>query len=74
MAIAAELLPNPVTIDNFKIWIQEIIQKTGRKGKELYHPLRIALTNQENGPELSKIVPLLGYQIVTQRLLQNNDK
>ena len=72
--IAAELLPNPVTIDNFKIWIQEIIQKTGRKGKELYHPLRIALTNQENGPELSKIVPLLGYQIVTQRLLQNNDK
>ena len=57
-----------LTFEEFKIWIKKISDQTGRKGKILYHPLRIALTGQESGPELSKIIPLLGYDIVKKRL------
>ncbi|MBI3448506.1 MAG: glutamate--tRNA ligase [Acidobacteria bacterium] len=32
---------------------------TGRKGRELFHPLRLALTGKESGPELDRIVPLI---------------
>jgi glutamyl-tRNA synthetase len=69
LKLAAELLPDLLDADNFKLWIKNLSQQANRKGKDLYHPLRIALTNKENGPELSKIVPLLGYDIVKQRLL-----
>ena len=69
LKLAAELLPDLLDLDNFKLWIKNLSTQANRKGKDLYHPLRIALTNKENGPELSKIVPLLGYEIVKQRLL-----
>ena len=69
LKIAAEILPNEVTVGNFSAWITEITKTTGRKGKDLYHPLRVALTNKTAGPELSKIVPLLGPGKVKQRLL-----
>lgn len=68
LQIAAKLLPKDLTLEEFKIWIKKISDQTGRKGKILYHPLRIALTGQESGPELSKIIPLLGYDIVKKRL------
>jgi nondiscriminating glutamyl-tRNA synthetase len=42
--------------------------KTGCKGKSLYHPIRLALTGRENGPELVRIVPLLGRDHVLARL------
>jgi len=31
----------------------------GRKGRDLFHPLRLALTGRESGPELDRIVPLI---------------
>jgi len=65
---AAEILPDDISNDNFKDWIKEITNKTGRKGRDLYHPLRVALTGKESGPELSKIVPLLGVEQVKERL------
>ena len=33
---------------------------TGRKGKALFMPLRIALTGRRSGPEISDLLPLLG--------------
>ena len=43
-------------------------QTTGLKGKALFHPLRLALTGQESGPELAKLLPLIGQAKVLARL------
>jgi glutamyl/glutaminyl-tRNA synthetase len=32
---------------------------TKRKGKQLFHPLRAALTAKSSGPELDKLIPLI---------------
>jgi len=32
---------------------------TGRKGRDLFHPLRLVLTGRENGPELDRVVPMI---------------
>lgn len=38
---------------------QEIKLETGCKGKDLYHPLRIALTTRGSGLDLDKFIPLV---------------
>jgi glutamyl-tRNA synthetase len=38
------------------------------KGKALYHPIRLALTGRENGPEMVKIAPLLGKERILTRV------
>jgi glutamyl-tRNA synthetase len=48
-----------VTADDFKTWINEIKSATGANGKDLYHPIRIALTGSHSGPEFDKIIPLI---------------
>lgn len=45
--------------DQFAHFAQEIKQETGCKGKELFHPLRIALTSQASGLDLDKFIPLV---------------
>ncbi len=35
---------------------------TGAKGKELYMPVRIAVTGKLHGPELAKAIPILGVE------------
>ena len=34
----------------------------GRKGKALFHPLRLALTGEEQGPDLGTLLPLIGRE------------
>ena len=41
---------------------------TGRKGKALFHPLRLALTAREHGPELKHLLPLFGRERALARL------
>ncbi len=48
-----------VTPEAFKAWMNEIKAATGVKGKELFHPVRIALTGAHSGPELDKLLPLI---------------
>lgn len=43
-------------------------ERTGHKGKSLYIPLRAGITGKMKGPELSKILPLLGQERVIKRL------
>jgi nondiscriminating glutamyl-tRNA synthetase len=39
--------------------IAKIVQKeTGKKGKELFHPIRVAVTGAVSGPELEKLIPI----------------
>jgi nondiscriminating glutamyl-tRNA synthetase len=48
-----------VTPPDFKEWMKEIQAATGIKGKNLYHPARIALTGAHSGPDFDKIIPLI---------------
>ncbi len=47
-----------VTPELFKAWMNEIKAETGVKGKELFHPVRIALTGTHSGPEFDKLIPI----------------
>ena len=49
----------PVTAELFKVWMNEIKSETGVKGKELFHPVRIAITGSHSGPEFDKLIPLM---------------
>ena len=49
----------PVTADQFKSWMNEIKAETGAKGKDLFHPVRIALTGAHSGPEFDKLIPVI---------------
>jgi len=57
---ASKLLPNePFDLNTWDNWTSRIKDKTGRKGKDLFMPLRIALTGMKKGPELKLLLPLL---------------
>jgi glutamyl-tRNA synthetase/nondiscriminating glutamyl-tRNA synthetase len=43
----------------FKQWMNEIKAETGVKGKDLFHPIRIALTGSHSGPEFDKLIPVI---------------
>ncbi|AFB26078.1 MULTISPECIES: glutamate--tRNA ligase [spotted fever group] len=66
---AAELLPKgEITKDSWSIWTKEITNITGRKGKELFLPLRLALTARESGPEIASVLPLIDREEIIKRL------
>jgi glutamyl-tRNA synthetase len=46
----------------------ELKQATGKKGRELFHPLRLALTGRESGPEMAGIVARMGKDRAISRL------
>ncbi|QZD90563.1 glutamate--tRNA ligase [Qipengyuania aurantiaca] len=43
-------------------------QTTGRKGKELFLPLRRALTGMDHGPDMKELLPLIGEEEARARL------
>jgi glutamyl-tRNA synthetase len=58
---AAELLPpEPWDEETWPAWCAAVKAETGAKGKALFHPLRLALTGAETGPELKHLLPLIG--------------
>jgi glutamyl-tRNA synthetase len=66
---ALELLPDePWDEDTWSIWTQRVSSETGAKGRALFHPLRLALTGADHGPELKKLLPLIGRAKVEARL------
>jgi glutamyl-tRNA synthetase len=61
VAKAAELLPpEPWDENTWGAWTKAVAAATGRKGRDLFHPLRLALTARESGPEMKKLLPLIG--------------
>lgn len=69
VAKAYTVLPSePWTVATWGQWVEAIKAATGRKGKPLFMPLRQALTGMEHGPELDKMLPLIGPQKVKERL------
>ena len=66
---ASRLLPpEPWTQDTWGQWTNAIKAATGAKGKALFHPLRLALTGQESGPELKVLLPMIGRERAQKRL------
>ena len=53
---------------DLKALTQLVKEHTGRKGPDLFMPLRVALTGQAHGPELAQLLKLMSPQIVRQRL------
>lgn len=63
------LLPSsPYDETAWDAWLAAIKPTTPRKGKELFMPIRKALTGLEHGPEFKKLLPLLGSEKVIKRL------
>nr|WP_312968330.1 glutamate--tRNA ligase [Brucella intermedia] len=54
------LPPAPWDHQTWKIWVDSVKGATGRKGKNLFMPLRLALTGQAHGPELADLLVLIG--------------
>jgi glutamyl-tRNA synthetase len=62
------LPPDPWDSSVWSKWSSALKERTGRKGKELFRPLRLALTGLEHGPELAALLPLIGRAEVERRL------
>jgi len=69
IAAAAALLPDtPWDETTWTTWTNAVKEKTGCKGKELFMPLRFALTGMDHGPELKVLLPLIGRERAISRL------
>ncbi len=65
---AFEVLPNgEFTPETWGIWINAIKERTGRKGKPLFMPMRVALTGKSHGPEMAAMLVLIGRDEVVRR-------
>ena len=53
---------------DLKVLTKILKERTGRKGADLFMPLRVALTGQAHGPELAPLLKLMSPQTVRQRL------
>ena len=68
-AQAAALLPGePWDGETWKAWTGDLKEASGRKGKALFLPLRLALTGREHGPELAALLPFVGRERTLARL------
>jgi len=65
---AALLPPEPWNEETWGVWTKAVAAETGAKGRSLFHPLRLALTGLEHGPELKKLLPLIGRDRTLARL------
>ncbi len=62
------LPPEPWDANTWKLWTEAVKAATGRKGKQLFMPLRQALTGLDHGPELAALLPLIGREKSLARL------
>ena len=67
-AAAALLPPEPWSAETWGAWTNAVKAASGAKGRALFHPLRLALTGLENGPELKALLPLIGRTQALARL------
>ena len=49
-------------------WTSLLMKESGRKGKDLFKPLRLCLTGQNNGPEMANLVLTMGRDKIVERL------
>jgi glutamyl/glutaminyl-tRNA synthetase len=60
IAALPEAIDGPMIDRNaFRAMANRVKEKTGLKGKSLFHPIRVALTGEGGGPELDLAVPAI---------------
>ena len=64
----ALLPPAPWDEATFARWIEPLKAASGRKGRALFEPLRLALTGTTDGPDLKALLPLIGRDEALRRL------
>ncbi len=68
-AVAADLLPEGEPGEaSWQTWTKAVSAATGRKGKDLFLPLRLALTGRDHGPEMKRLLPFIGHARAVARL------
>jgi glutamyl-tRNA synthetase len=66
---AAHRLPEePWDGETWDTWTRALKTATGRRGRDLLLPLRLALTGSDHGPELKMLLPLIGRDAALRRL------
>ena len=69
IAQARALLPDaPLETESWSDWTGRLKDETGRKGRALFMPLRMALTGQSHGPEMQHLLYHIGYDEAVARL------
>ena len=69
ISTAIDLMPDePWDDDTWDKWTLAIKEKTNRKGKELFMPLREAFTGVSQGPEMKKLIQLIGRSKIIERV------
>jgi glutamyl-tRNA synthetase len=69
IGLARELLPpEPWDEGTWNTWTGALKAASGRKGRALFMPLRLALTGRPDGPELRSLLPLMGRRACLDRL------
>lgn len=63
---ASDMLP--AHAGDFRAWAKAVGVQAGVKGRELFMPLRAALTGQTHGPEMARIFPLMDEVRMRERL------
>lgn len=59
---------NEKSLTDFDAWVGVLKPRVKARGKELFMPLRMALTGREHGPELKRLFPVLGPECIRRRL------
>jgi glutamyl-tRNA synthetase len=54
--------------DPWRLLTTSLKDATGRKGKALFLPLRLALTGRDHGPDMAALLPLIGQDAAVDRL------
>ena len=54
--------------DAVKTILKEIQKETGHKGKNLFMPVRVAITGQVHGPDIAIVIELLGKELTKERI------
>src|SRR6185437_12708248 len=56
------------SVDPWRTLTERLKQTSGKKGRELFHPLRLALTGRESGPEMAGLIAEMGRDRAVRRL------
>lgn len=71
-AVAAAALPllppEPWDASSWKAWTSAVASSTGRQGRALFQPLRLALTGRAQGPDMAALMPLIPARAARARL------
>jgi glutamyl-tRNA synthetase/nondiscriminating glutamyl-tRNA synthetase len=52
------LAEGALSYERFRELTKAVQKETGKKGRDLFHPIRVALTGAASGPELEKLIPI----------------